>query len=255
MFVSRTRTLPRQRIAAVRTSAIAAALAATTGFLAGCPSADPPAKLDSFLEETQDERDEAANMKMDVGGTLADISGTHLFALSATLSPTTPLQFIATIELTSTPEGGTMSATFQPLSLDITATTTPREMVGDPLTFTDIPVDAGGGFTLDFGSVGVVGAANPITGADIEASLQITGAIQNADLWCGTVTGAVTVPLDYDLVNSSFAAVRVEDTSPAGLPMDVVYACPEGGEESGSGGMTDTDTDTDGGDDPTATSG
>lgn len=255
MLVSRTRTSHWYRLAPVRRSAFALAVAATSGLLAGCPSADPPAKLDAFLEETQDERDEAASMKMDVGGTLADISGTHLFALSATLSPTTPLQFVATVDLTSTAEGGTMSITFQPLSLDITATTTPREMVGDPLTFTDIPVDAGGGFTLDFGSVGVVGAANPITGADIEASLVITGAIQNPDLWCGTVTGAVTVPLDYDLVNSSFAAVRVEDTSPAGLPMDVLYGCPEGAEGGSSGGSdTDTDTATDG-DDPTATSG
>ena len=216
--------------------------------LSGCPSADPEAKLDNFLEETEEEREEAANQKMDQGGTLADISGTHLFALSSTLSPATPLQFIATVE---TAADGTLSFNFQPLSLNVGSTTEPRMFVGETITIPGIAVDESGGFALDFGAVGVVGAANPITGADIEATLAIQAAIQSEDLWCGSVTGQVTVPLDYDLVNSTFAAVRVAATDPASLPMDVLAACPEGGEDTA--GDTAPESDTDG--EPPATSG
>ena len=224
---------------------IAAALV-LPAVLGGCPSPDPQAKFDGFLEDTKEERDEFLSQKMDVSGALADISGTHLFALAPSISPTTPLQFIATVTLDITPTGGTMNIEFQPLSLNVGSTTEPRMFVGEILTLPVTEVDAAGAFAIDLGEVSVVGDANPITGSDIVAMMTMEGAIQSADLWCGTVGGAVSVPANIDLTNSTFAAVRLEATDPASLPVDVVAACPtDGGGGGESGGMSDGDTDTD----------
>ena len=221
-------------------------LLACVSAVPGCPSPDPQAKLDEFLKETKEERDEAQGMRMDVSGALADISGTHLFAIAAVINPATPLQFIADVQLTTTAEGGDMMITFQPLSLDVGSTTTPRMPVGELLTLPATPVDAGGGFAVDLGEVAVTGMANPITGSDIVATLMIEGAIQNENLWCGTVTGMVSMPIQLDLAGSTFAGSRVEGTDPASLPMDVVSNCPMGGDEGGmeTGGATDTATGT-----------
>lgn len=204
----------------------------------GCPSPDPEAKYDDFLEETKEERDDAANIKLDVSGALADISGTHLFALAASISPATPLQFIATVTMETTAEGAVATIDFQPLTLDVGATTEPREFVGDPLNFVDITFGAAGNFMLDMGEVGVDGTANPITGAEIVATLQLDGAIKTTDLWCGTAGGEVTVPALIPLMGSTFAAVRIDGTDPASLPTDVLSACPAEG--AGSGGADET---------------
>jgi hypothetical protein len=103
-------------------------------------------------------------------------------------------------------------------------------------------VDAAGAFTLDFGDTMVTGMANPITGSDIAATLSLQGTIQDANLWCGSVTGMVTSPITQDLMGSTFAAVRVEATDPASLPTDVLSTCPAGGGggESGDSGGSDS---------------
>jgi hypothetical protein len=222
-----------------------AATAVLPVLLCGCPSPDPQAKFDSFLKDTKEERDEALGQKLDVSGALADISGTHLFALAASIAPTSPLQFIATVTLTTTPTGGTLHIEFQPLALEVGSTTEPRTFAGEVLVLPEAEVDMGGGFALDLGEVAVTGDANPITGSDIVATLMMEGAIQNTDLWCGTIGGAVSVPADIDLTGSKFAAVRIEATDPASLPTDVQAMCPtDGGGGGESGGMGDTDTDT-----------
>jgi hypothetical protein len=220
--------------------------------MAGCPSPEPEEKLDGFLKDTKEERDEAQSMKTCAGGVVADITGTHLFAISAVISPATPLQFIATVQATTTADGGTMTIDFQPLALDVGSTTMPRTPVGDPLTLPTATIEGDGCFGVNLGEVMVTGAANPITGADIVAALAIEGAIQSEDLWCGNVSGMVSMPLMLDLAGSTFAATRIAGTDPASLPADVVFACPEGaGEEGGmesgeSGGGSATDTATGG---------
>ena len=186
----------------------------------GCP--DPDARLDAFLEASEEERN-VPPPKEDLGSTLADINGDFLLALSSVIDPDHPLQFYCTAMLVQNPDGtGTLSLNFQPLSLDPQSTTTPRQPVGDALLFEDIQVSAEGAFTLDLGAVAVTGMANPITGSDIVTELRYAGFIQSADFICGNITGAVLVPLDYDLMGSTFAAIRVEDTSPASLPVPFV---------------------------------
>ncbi len=218
--------------------------------LTGCPSPDTTGRFEGFVDETQEERDEAATVKMDVGGSLADVTGTFHFSLTPTpVSATTPFQFIAeTTFMANADGGGELVFSLQPLSLDVGSTSTPREFVGEVITVTT-QVDAGGAFMEDLGEVTLEGAANPITGSNILATLQLTGAIQDEDVYCGIVNGMVTMPISLDLSGSTFAAVRInpEDaTNPAALADPPIGACPEGGGaeggSEGSGGDTDSGT-------------
>ncbi|MFV8751012.1 hypothetical protein ACNOYE_10745 [Nannocystaceae bacterium ST9] len=205
--------------------------------LAGCP------RLVSLDEgEGADEADESGGMDSDTDpatsaeidgdeGPLADLppgdtsneceelSGLYLFALETSLGPDVPLEFLLTIDMF----GCTAILEFQPLSLDMGSQTEPREPVGEPLVFTDVSFDAVGHFTLDMGEVMVTGAANPITGSDIEAELALDGHVVHVDAICGTASGTLTSPLQADLAGSSFAALRVTD--PELLPFPFPYAC------------------------------
>lgn len=223
--------------------------ACATMLSSGCPAPDVDAKVDRFEEDTKDVRIMETDGPDDTGGdgALSDISGEHLFALSATLMPSTPLQFIATVDLQLDEDGtgGTMDIDFQPLSLDVGSTTAPREFVGDVIEVNDIPVDETGSFTADLGTLTVTGAANPITGSDITATLVLQGNIRSEDFWCGSVTGNVSSPIDLDLQGSTFAAVRVPGTDPASLPAAVIFTCadaPEGGAEEGGTGDGGSET-------------
>ena len=224
-------------------------LLAMGGTLAGCPSPEPEGRYDEFVDKTQDIRDDAADVKMDVGGTLADVTGTFHFSLAAVVAATTPLQFIATTTFTADPAGGgQLDIDLQPLSLNVLATTEPREFVGDVVSLS-FPVDESGAFMADLGEVAVTGAANPITGSDIVATLMLTGAIQDENVYCGVVNGMVTVPANIDLTGSTFAAIRInpEDAmNPAALPDPPVGACPAGTgggdtDSGGSGGAVETE--------------
>ena len=239
---------------ASRTVSNALALSSVLGLavLTGCPSPDVEGRYDGFVDKTQDIRDDAASVKMDIGGSLADVTGTFHFSLAAIVAETTPLQFIATTTFTADPAGGgTLDIELQPLSLDVLATTEPREFVGEVVTIS-FPVDESGAFEADLGELAVTGAANPITGSDIVATLSLQGAIQDENVYCGNAGGMVTVPANIDLTGSTFAAIRInpEDaTNPAALPDPPVGACPEGtggdtdgGSGGGSGGDTDSAT-------------
>jgi hypothetical protein len=175
----------------------------------GCPSPEAGEKYQTFLDETEEEREDAANVKMDQGGSLADVNGDFLLALSAVIAVDLPLQFYATVTFTPGGEGGTVEMSLQPLSLTQGSTTEPRMPVGDSLTIGPVAVNAAGAFELPITEpVMVTGEANPITGSDIVATLNLSG--------------------------SMFAAVRVQSVDM--LPTDVVFACPEGGVGEESGG-------------------
>ncbi|EDM75116.1 hypothetical protein PPSIR1_34063 [Plesiocystis pacifica SIR-1] len=204
--------------------------------LTGCP--DPEARFNEFLDATEDDRPMADDGDTgedtetgDTGGPegLPDMTGTYLFALVTTLDPETPLQFVTTVDMTVAEDGlsGEADFTFQPLSLDVGSKTAPREFVGDPLVYAGIPIDANGGYTIDMGTVQVTGAANPITGSDIEATLQVLGEIVHASAFCGDLSGEVTSPLQYDLAGSTFGAIRLGDdgSDPSALPIEFPYRC------------------------------
>jgi hypothetical protein len=151
-----------------------------------------------------------------------DINGDFLLAVSTTVDRTKPLQFIATNTVTETDGKLVLSTCLQPLSLTMGKVTVPREPIGDPLCFDELEI-ADNKFTVDAGVVMVTGMANPITGSDIVASLVMAAEIQSDDLYCGTVSGMVMMPLELDIMGSSFAAVRLADK--AVLPKDVLIDC------------------------------
>lgn len=189
--------------------------------LAGCP--DSEAKFEEFLDNTKDDRDFMPPPPPDVMPAEADISGDFLLAVSTVISPDLPLQFVATNTLTTDEMGNTLlAACLQPLSLMQGKVNVPREPIGDPLCYTDIPI-VDGKFDIDAGLVKVTGAANPVTGADIEATLRMIATIIDEGFFCGDIEGDLSVPFALDLKGSTFAAVRLED--PATLPLDVTKSC------------------------------
>ena len=230
--------------------ASATATALALAVLTGCPSPDVEGKHDRFLDDTEDEREEAQNVKMDVGGTLADVTGTFLFALDTVVQPGTPLQFIATTTFTPDGAGGTIGFDLQPLSLEQGSVTTPREPVGDLINVEPVPVDEGGSFEIgSLGTLMVTGMANPITGSDIVAEVSLTGNILSEDIYCGQAAGMVTEPLPLELAGSTFAALRIDATDPASLPDEntILLRCPEGGVGEDDGGGSDDGGSDDGG--------
>lgn len=204
----------------------------------GCPSPHPDEKFDAFLDRTEEEREDAMNVKMDVGGSLEDINGTFLLALASFLSPTTPLQFFATVTFTDNGDGtgGSLDMTLQPLSLDPGSTTTPRQPTGDLLELTDVTVSATGAFTIDImETINVPGDANPITGSPIIVDrLILDGTIQSEDVFCGIADGHVMSPIDSPLTGSTFAGERVAAIDM--LPLEVLGGCPMGGADTGTDG-------------------
>ena len=203
--------------------------------VAGC-GPDAQGKFDEFVEQTKEDgsggtttgpgttTEEPTTGEPTVGssgGPVAyDINGDFLLAVSTTVDPGKPLQFIATNTVTD--DGATLKTCLQPLTLMQGKVLVPREPIGDPLCFEGLAID-GGAFTIDAGIVMVTGMANPITGANITASLIMMGTIQSDDLYCGTVTGEVMDPPVGDITGSKFAAVRLTDT--AVLPNPVVIDC------------------------------
>lgn len=117
----------------------------------------------------------------------------------------------------------TATFTFQPLSLDVGSKTEPQEPVGEPLIFTGVEFDANGNFSIDMGLVMVTGAANPVTGSDLEATLVLDGHVVHVDALCGDVTGILMSPLEADLSGSTFAMIRLAD--PDMLPDEFPYRC------------------------------
>jgi len=217
----------------------ASALAGLALSLTACPN--PEARFDEFLDRTEDERMSAEETGGDGDGdptgdgdgdgpaTLPDMTGTFLFALETSLGPDLPLQFVTTIDMMVNEDGsgGTADLSFQPLSLDQGETLMPREFVGEPLVYEGVEFDADGNYELDMGLVMVTGAANPVTGSDIEATLLVMGGISHVNALCGEITGMLMSPLEFDLAGSSWAAIRLMDdgSDPGALPTEFPYDC------------------------------
>jgi len=176
----------------------------------GACGPDTEARWDEFLEETNDDREAAVTGGTCEGDacTVCDISGYHLVALETLLGPGVPIQFMTTVMS----NGISADFSFQPLSLDIGSTDTPREEVGEPIVITGVPI-TDGTFTINFGEVTVSGAANPISGGNIVATIILEGRILSDNAWAGTVTGMATAPVTSDLTGATFAAYRVGDPS------------------------------------------
>lgn len=201
--------------------------------LAGC-GPDAEGKFEQFLEEAAPRLDmgpmkeDIPPEKMDVGvqddspKEVVDLTGTSLLALATKIDPTKPLQLLSTVTQRTEGENIFIDVELQPLSLDKGKVTTPRQLVGEKLIFKDIPV-IDGKYTIDAGTVMVTGAANPVTGTDIVATLVLDATVIDGDFVCGTLSGMLTMPLEFDLEGSTFASARVEGLG--SLPTDVTVNC------------------------------
>ena len=173
-------------------------LALALAALAGCP--DPKGKFDDFVNRVP-----VRDMAGGGGGVMAyDVTGKHLMGIGVNISPDKPLLLLADVKFTSDGKGGgSLDLSLQPLAV------ADKKPVGMAATKTGVPVDTMGRFTADFGEQKVPGAANPITGSDIVATLVFKGATLSTDRFCGDVEGMATQPLPLDLAGSTFAAARL----------------------------------------------
>lgn len=187
--------------------------------LAGC--VDTEARYQDFLDRTGELR-----VMLDAGPVSAervDFSGDYLLALSTVVSPDAPILFATRAQVSS--DLATVALELQPLATDTSEP--PRAPVGEPIVAPEAPYAPDGTFEADLGTVQVPGAANPITGSDITATVRIRGLARPDGaagyFFCGEALGMVTVPLALDLAGSSFGAVPSPDVQDA-VPL---LACPE----------------------------
>lgn len=185
----------------------------------GC--VDPQERYDAFIERTAQIREMDSGMV--APGDRFDWSGRYLLALSTSLSPTKPLLFTLDAEVSE--DLTSIDLVFQPLTTDVDDE--PRTAIGDAFNVDDLPYASDGTFEADLGEVTVPGRANPITGSDIIATVQLMASTQASDsgaggLLCGQVTGMVSVPLALDLAGSTFGAVPADQ--PDGV--EPLLGCP-----------------------------
>ena len=196
--------------------------------LVGCP--DPGGSFDDFTER-KNQIDQATGTSTGTGTgggapcvvpMAGEADGDFLFALSAKISPKKPVLFLATVTTPADASAGggiDVGLVLQPL--DAADRKTP---VGAALDLGQYPVDAEGHFVAALPTLTVEGAANPISGSLLEATVTLTGSIcAPADFVCGQVTGSVAQPIPInDLTGSTFAMSRIED--PNAYP-PAIYKC------------------------------
>jgi hypothetical protein len=137
--------------------------------------------------------------------------GDYLFSLSATLDPTHPILFAATVTVSDV--GGELRFSMEITPLDACDRMTP---VGNSVTIgtTDSPIVLSGGFCLDATTprIALPGAANPISGSDVEAEVQLVGSVCSpAGFICGVIPvgNAFLGGNPIDIAGSTFTIERL----------------------------------------------
>ena len=113
---------------------------------------DPAGKLDEFYEASEPFRLTVVTAPC---SERVDISGEYLLSIAAVVKPAAPILFAATVTVDDTVEPWGINIAMTPLAV------ADRGLVGDPLEASGT-VNEDGTFSVDFGSVAVLGAANAI---------------------------------------------------------------------------------------------
>jgi hypothetical protein len=146
--------------------------------------------------------------------------GQYLFSLAVpSLGGKKAFALLADVKTTAAGDGLSVDMTLQALArLDQTMPVgdpNAADPVGDPIVLTGLPVAADGSFTWDLGTITLTGAANPISGGDIETTLILDGELCGGDragFVCGDINGIVVTPIpDFDLKGSFFTMQLVSD--------------------------------------------
>jgi hypothetical protein len=194
-------------------------LLVAVGTAAGC--VDARGKFDEFGDRVG--VDDGSTIDR-TGGAIHDISGTSLFSVRAgfetTNDPAYYIQFILRSELTITGDTAVFNGGVTPLCV-VSTCTSGRTEFPPALMANNVPVAADGTFSTTFSGV-VPGQANPFSGTQQAITTVAAGTIMSPDFYCGDVTGSAA---GLDLQGSTFAAIRITDTTPASLPAPVA-ACP-----------------------------
>lgn len=207
----------------------------------GCP--DPQERFDEFVERSP----------VEGGGTggegpseVANLTGRFFLAASVTLNRGAPLLFDATVEMNDDCPGEDCKITrfmVQPLSnKGSPKADCPEHLdpVGPEIEIRDVAVEEDGSFRAVFtrSAVGKVdGCANPLSGSEIEATLELVASTRSEDLFCGPLEGSLHRPFSFSLQGSTFGAVRIpDDETPKAAGIDPVLECPPLGGEGGGGG-------------------
>jgi len=136
--------------------------------------------------------------------------------------PGSYIQAIMTWTLVQDGDTGTLSGSFLGVCVAQGGCPQGRTMVPPPIASPVRPVAADGSFMLPI--VGQLpGAANPFSGTPQPLDGVLVGTIESADLACGTVTGTAA---GLPLAGSTWAAIRITDTSATGLPPPLAH-CPD----------------------------
>jgi hypothetical protein len=193
--------------------------------LGGC--SDPEGRLDAFegafppdaaFVEPPPEPDAGTGNTGDAGTVveLPDVTGTHFLTLvPAGLGVN--IYYLAETELAQEAGTGTLSLALTALSVEGLAPT------GAAISLGSIAVNASGEFSADFGEITIPGAANPVSGTDIIATITLNGTVLGEDVLCGVAEGAVTVPIALDLAGTTWAGQRVPPgTTGTALPAPVL---------------------------------
>jgi hypothetical protein len=204
-----TRVNARRTPASLRRARVRHARAAVLLLLAASGCVDPQGRYDDFLQRTEAMRGQDAGM---IGAEERfDFSGSYLLALSTTLAPGQPLLF--SCEVTVAADLETLALSVRPLTTEDDAE--PRTPTGERFEASAVAYGEDGSFSADFGEVTVPSDANPISGADIVATVAITATAfpmsdELPDFFCGQATGMVSAPLALDLEGSTVGAVAAE---------------------------------------------
>jgi hypothetical protein len=199
--------------------------------LAACTEApDSKQEFERFVERAAD-RFGTSDTSTDTGDTSTDGSGdtdcepapfdavgTYLLGVNVfPLDRNDERPLLFETEVTAEADGQ-FTFSFQPLSTDeviaVDGTRTPRENprqpVGAPVIVPDIAISEAGGFALTIADIRVVGDANPHTGRDILADINLEqAAFRDSNFACGNVTGTVREPIVLSLAPSQFAMGRL----------------------------------------------
>lgn len=174
---------------------------------------DTDGRYGDFLDRTATLRSSAGDDAGADAGERLDFSGEYLLALSTVLAPDAPMLFAAEVEVNA--DLSALNLRLQPLAT--AQQPNPRAPVGDPIDVLGVPYLPDGRFIAALGTLTVPGAANPISGSDIIADVEIHGTSLPADgqpqVFCGRALGMVEVPLQFDLAGSTFGAVATGDVA------------------------------------------
>ncbi len=221
-----------------RTLLALSAISLVVAFVA-CNAPDPEGRYDEFGKLTEDYRATGTTNNAPNNAVQVDFSGRYFLSIATSVLPSTPLFFDTTVTVD---ESFVANFSFQPLKTDFDPMGAPRAdarvAVGDPIIVNGVQLGTDGIFDLELTDAAVSGEANPISGGDIVATIQLHGFVTSATAFCGSVDGQVSEPTQIGLAGSTFAAIPISND-------DLTLIMPEGKCAAGVVPVDDAGTDAD----------